>query len=93
MDMAAQGLAVAQFSDINRRDLPFEFMLNAMRLKDGIDLDRYSERTGLLLNTLEPGLQVALDRGLADKAGQRLRPSDRGFDLLSDLQSLFLRSD
>jgi putative oxygen-independent coproporphyrinogen III oxidase len=93
MDMAAQGLAVAQFSDINRRDLPFEFMLNALRLKDGIDLDRYSERTGLLLNTLEPGLQVALDRGLADKAGQRLRPSDRGFDLLSDLQSLFLRSD
>ena len=93
MDMAGRGTAVVQFSNIKRRDLPLEFMLNAMRLKEGVDLSRYSERTGLLLNTLEPGLRAALSRGLAEKEGQWLRPSERGFDLLSDLQALFLPSD
>jgi putative oxygen-independent coproporphyrinogen III oxidase len=93
MKQAQMGLAVTQFEEVPRRQLPFEFMLNALRLKEGFELSRYTERTGLLPNTLEPGLQVALDRGLAEKNGQRLWPSERGFDLLSDLQSLFLRSD
>jgi len=93
MEQAQRGLAVSLTQAIKRSELPFEFMLNAMRLKEGVDLSRYSERTGLLLNTLEPGLQMALERGLAEKAGGRLMPSARGFDLLSDLQSLFLPSD
>ena len=92
MEQAELGLAVSQTQVIKRSELPFEFMLNAMRLKDGVDLRRYSERTGLLLNTLEPGLQTALDRGLVEKEGERLIPSIRGFDLLSDLQALFLPS-
>ncbi len=90
MEQAEQGFAVSQTQAIKRSELPFEFMLNAMRLKDGVDLSRYSERTGLLLSTLEPGLQAALERGLAQRDDQRFLPSARGFDLLSDLQSLFL---
>ncbi len=93
MEQAERGFAVSQTQSIKRSELPFEFMLNAMRLKEGVDLSRYSERTGLLLNTLEPGLQAALERGLVEKHGERLMPSARGFDLLSDLQSLFLPSD
>jgi putative oxygen-independent coproporphyrinogen III oxidase len=93
MQQAERGFAVSQTLAIKRSELPFEFMLNTMRLKEGVDLSRYSERTGLPLNTLEPGLQTALQRGLAEKDGERLMPSARGFDLLSDLQSLFLASD
>ena len=92
MEQAERGFAVSLTQAIKRSELPFEFMLNAMRLKDGVDLSRYSERTGLPLNTLEPGLQTALERSLAEKDGERVFPSARGFDLLSDLQSLFLPS-
>jgi putative oxygen-independent coproporphyrinogen III oxidase len=93
MKQAQMGLAVAQLEEIKRRQLPFEFMLNAMRLKEGISVNRYTERTALLLNTLEPGLASALSRGLIQREGQNLRPTNRGFDLLSDLQAFFLPSD
>ena len=71
-------------------DLPFEFMLNALRLRDGFALRLFSERTGLPLSTIEPALQQAEQRGwLLRKAGQVV-PTERGFDFLSDLQALFL---
>jgi oxygen-independent coproporphyrinogen-3 oxidase len=61
-----------------------------LRLKDGFDLARFGERTGLPLSAIEPGLAEAGRRGLVERDLQRVRPSVRGFDLLSDLQALFL---
>jgi len=77
---------------VARRDLPFEFMLNALRLRDGFQLARYAERTGLPLSSIAPALQVATERGLIerDPAGDTVRASARGFDFLNDLQALFL---
>lgn len=93
MNQAEQGLAVAQVEEVKRKQLPFEFMLNAMRLKEGVQAAHYPERTGLLKHTLEPGLGAALKAGLIHDTAQRLTPTDRGFDLLSDLQALFLTPD
>ena len=90
MDNALRGAPIAQEEEVARADLPFEFMLNALRLKEGFLLQDYVERTGLPLSTIEPALKEAQARGLVERDLLRVQPSERGFDFLSDLQALFL---
>ena len=90
MDNALAGNALSQDEDVKRADLPFEYMLNALRLRDGFLLQDFVARTGLPLTSIEPGLQQAEEKGLITRDMVRVRPTERGFDFLSDLQSLFL---
>ena len=92
MKNALAGNAVSNQHEVSRRDLPFEYMLGALRLRDGFELSRYAERTGLPLSSVAATLQQARERGLidADDGSGQVRPSVRGFDFLSDLQALFL---
>ena len=90
MDNALAGQAVAQDDEVPRTDLPFEYMLNALRLKDGVELARFQERTGLSLNAIRQGLDEAERKGLLTRSLVRIQPTEKGFDFLSDLQSLFL---
>ncbi len=98
MQHALTGQAVSNEHEVARRDLPFEFMLNLLRLRDGFDLARFTERTGLPASAVTPGIHQACEKGLLETAdaGRTVRPTVRGFDFLSDLQALFLpaaRSD
>ena len=90
MDKALAGEAVTQESEVARADLPFEFMLNALRLRDGFALQDFAEKTGLPLTVLQPGLDEAERRGLVTRGLTHIRPTVRGFDFLNDLQALFL---
>jgi oxygen-independent coproporphyrinogen-3 oxidase len=90
MDNALAGKAVAQDDEVARADLPFEFMLNALRLREGFALSEFMERTGLPLTAIEKPLQEAERKGLIERDLARVRPTERGFDFLSDLQGLFL---
>jgi len=93
MDKALVGHAVSNQNEVTRRDLPFEFMLGALRLREGFALARFTERTGLPLSAVMHQVQAAIDRGLlqwADASQQHLLPTVRGFDFLSDLQAMFL---
>ncbi len=90
MEGALAGQAVAQDEEVSRKELPFEFMLNALRLKDGFQLAQFSERTGLPLSAISAALEAAEQRGLIARDWQRAWPTPRGFDFLSDLQGLFL---
>ena len=90
MDHALAGRAVAQDEDVKRADLPFEFMLNALRLREGFALQDFMARTGLPLTAIARGLQEAERKGLIERDMARVRPTERGFDFLSDLQALFL---
>nr|WP_235964770.1 radical SAM family heme chaperone HemW [Caenimonas soli] len=90
MDNALAGQAVAQDDEVSRAELPFEFMLNALRLKEGFELQQFCERTGLPLTAIEQPLQEAERKGLVERGLTRVRPTQRGFDFLSDLQGLFL---
>ena len=90
MDKALAGNAVAQDADVARSELPFEFMLNALRLRDGFPLHDFSARTGLPLGVIEKALEQALAKGLVERDLRRVKPTERGFDFLSDLQALFL---
>ena len=90
MQRALAGQGVAQSQEVSRADLAFEFMLNALRLKDGFDLQLFAERTGLALSAVAPALEQAEQRGLLERDLSRVRPSLRGYDFLNDLQALFL---
>jgi oxygen-independent coproporphyrinogen-3 oxidase len=90
MERALGGTPVAQEEDVARRQLPFEFMLNALRLRQGVPLASFFERTGLPLSSIAPALQEARSNGWLDPDPGWLRPTERGFDFLTDLQSLFL---
>ncbi len=90
MDNALAGQAVAQDDEVKRADLPFEYMLNALRLKEGFALQDFSDRTGLPLSAIQQGLAQAEQKGLVERDFARVRPTQRGFDFLSDLQALFL---
>ena len=82
---------VAQETQVSRSDLPFEFMLNALRLKDGFALQLFAERTGLPMTAIEKELQLAQEKGWLERDLTTVRPSVHGYDFLNDLQSLFLQ--
>lgn len=69
--------------------LPFEFMLNALRLIDGVPQGLYAERTGLTLAD-HPAWTQALQRGLVDPDPAWIRPSALGQRFLNDLMQMFL---
>ncbi len=90
MDNALAGHAVAQDDEVRRTDLPFEYMLNALRLREGFELKDFTERTGLPITSIAKALETAERKGLVVREMGRVRPTERGFDFLSDLQELFL---
>ena len=90
MERALQGHAVSNENLLTAAQLPFEFMLNALRLKEGFEPARFSERTGLPLSSIAKSLAEAEQRGLLQRGLTRIAASERGFDFLNDLQTLFL---
>jgi putative oxygen-independent coproporphyrinogen III oxidase len=93
MQRSSTGQALAQAFEVSRADLPFEFMLNALRLREGFSLDLFTERTGLPLSSIAKGLATAQVQQLIvydEQTPKHLRPTERGFDFLNDLQTLFL---
>ncbi len=87
---APHGQPIAQNAEVAATDLPFEFMLNALRLKEGFEFARFAERCGLPASMLEAGLRQAERQGLIERSLNRVSPTARGFDFLSDLQAMFL---
>ncbi|MBV8604319.1 MAG: oxygen-independent coproporphyrinogen III oxidase-like protein [Pelomonas sp.] len=87
---AQEGQAVSNEHEVARAELPFEFMLNALRLVDGVPMQQFLDRTGLPPSSLAKGLAAARERGLMVDDAARLAATPRGFDFLSDLQQLFL---
>ncbi len=71
-------------------DLRFEFMLNAMRLAQGVSPDLFGHRTGLDILSLEPALDRAVELGLLERDAYRIRPTRNGLLYLNDLLQLFL---
>lgn len=72
------------------QDLPFEFMLNALRLLAGVPAGRFAETTGLTLSALEPALCALREEGLMVRDCGVLAVTDLGRRFLSDVQERFL---
>jgi oxygen-independent coproporphyrinogen-3 oxidase len=74
-------------------DLPFEFMLNALRLREGFTLADFERTTGLAAQTLALGLAELTGKALMAETGGRWRSTGLGFRFLNDLQAAFLPPD
>jgi oxygen-independent coproporphyrinogen-3 oxidase len=70
--------------------LPFEFMLNALRLNDGFTLSRFSATTGLESSAIRPQLDTAIARDWLAQKGDRIRATDLGRRFLNDVIAAFL---
>ena len=84
------GHACAEKALIDSEDLPFEFMLNVLRLTEGVPATLFEARTGLALSTLTPQLSDLRNRGLLVPETTRIAPTAQGRAFLSDLQEAFL---
>jgi oxygen-independent coproporphyrinogen-3 oxidase len=82
--------AVGDTVRIEAADLPFEFMLNALRLNEGFERAGYEARTGLELDAIEMRLKSARERGLLEPTAAGWRPTELGRRFLNDLQASFL---
>lgn len=71
-------------------DLSFDFMLNALRLKNGFDKELFMQRTGQNLQIIDKNLQKAQNLGLIVIIDNKITPSKLGFNHLNSLQELFL---
>ncbi|MHB1216355.1 MAG: radical SAM family heme chaperone HemW [Thiobacillus sp.] len=90
MDAVAQGMHVADTRTLTRSDLPFEFMMNALRLNEGVPAGLFDERTGLPLIVCTAALEQARALGLLAHDATRLKPTLQGQRFLNDLLELFL---
>ena len=90
MDKAGSAAAVARQTSLRDAERPLEFMLNALRLKDGVPAASFSDRTGLSLATIRPQLEAARAAGLLDAGPDTLRATERGARYLNDLLQHFM---
>lgn len=88
--MEQKGNALIESKDIPAADLPFEFMLNTLRLTNGVATNTFSERTGLPLSSISKGLDEASKKGLLDPNPTVLKGTPQGLRYLNNLQELFL---
>ncbi len=86
----AAGAPLLEDAVVAREDVGFEFMLNALRLTDGVPASLFAERTGYPLAIVREGLAAAAARGLIEPDPAVLRPTALGRRFLNDLQALFL---
>ena len=90
MDKAGSAAVLARQTSLRDAERPLEFMLNALRLKDGVPAACFSDRTGLPLAAIRPQLKAARAAGLLDAGPDTLRATERGARYLNDLLQHFM---
>jgi oxygen-independent coproporphyrinogen-3 oxidase len=71
-------------------DLPFEFLLNALRLNEGFEPAAFEARTGVPFQSIAAPCALAMTRGLIHSDGRRWSATTKGLNFLNDLQAIFL---
>jgi putative oxygen-independent coproporphyrinogen III oxidase len=90
MEQVADGRPLQEEVLVSRTDVGFEFMLNALRLADGVPAALFAERTGYPLSLVARGLEAATRKGLLEADPAVVRPTALGRRFLNDLMALFL---
>ncbi|KAG1707645.1 Oxygen-independent coproporphyrinogen-III oxidase-like protein YggW [Nymphon striatum] len=106
MEKAIQGMARSSTSTLEEKDKIFEFMLNALRLKEGFSADLFEQRTHLPFSTIEPIINSAIDKKLmqsrlcitteegihptTSQTQEKFATSEKGWVFLNDVMEMFL---
>lgn len=88
--LIAEKRQALQLHPVSAKDLVFEFMLNALRLTEGVPAALFRERTGISMEEIETLLKKAKERGLLLNDNGRLYASELGKKFLNDLTGMFL---
>jgi len=92
LDSAAKNDFMQEQRTVSSAELPFEFMMNALRLNEGFPTRLFEEHTGLPLSSQTDALLLAQRRGLLEVGTERIAPTLQGRRFLNDLLQLFLTS-
>ena len=90
LENAGQPRAIASEATLAALDLPFEYMMNALRLVEGVPAAEFTQRTGLGMSAIAPILADARKRGWLIESERILRTTETGQRFLNDVISLFL---
>ena len=88
--MTATGGGASNRTPVPHEELPFEFMLNALRLVEGFEVGTFTSRTGLPWETVAARMADLVDEGLIVAAGTCYRASPLGFQFLNDVLLRFV---
>ncbi|MGD9109158.1 MAG: radical SAM family heme chaperone HemW [Gammaproteobacteria bacterium] len=75
---------------INKESLPLEFMLNALRLVDGVPIELFEQCTGLKLSSIKPQLKTAIDQEFIEDNNDRIKPTKKGQQFLNQCLEIFV---
>ena len=80
---------------IQNEDIGLEFLMNALRLQQGFDLNLFEQRTGYPLSTIANGIDTAIEKGLLEKhllhdGSEQIKTSAKGSLFLNEILGLFM---
>ena len=84
------GAPLSEEQEVGAAELPFEYMMNTLRLTEGFAVREFGERTGLQINAADKALNEAERKGLITRDHLRIAPTERGRLFLNELLQLFL---
>ncbi|MBB3048370.1 oxygen-independent coproporphyrinogen-3 oxidase [Litorivivens lipolytica] len=84
------GSRTAQQHTVNTEDLPFEYLMNALRLHEGFTPQHFEARTGLPFSTISGTVHALYEEGLLEEYGDRFRCTETGRRFLDDVVARFL---
>ena len=90
LERVGAGSPLMEQTEVSRSDVGFEFMLNALRLVDGVPAALFAERTGYSLAQIAHAIAEAASKGLLERDPATLKATALGQRFLNDLQALFL---
>jgi putative oxygen-independent coproporphyrinogen III oxidase len=93
LESAGRPQCIGASEAVQRRDLPIEFLMNQLRLREGFAEGTFSERTGLPFEDLEPGLSDCVEAGLIERREGSVRCTDIGWNFLDNVLERFVQSD
>lgn len=91
IELAGSDAVITETRKLNRNDLALEFMMNVLRLKEGVDAGLFLRRTGLPLSIIEKELTQTVDHGLIEWQIDNLKPTKKGQRYLNELLEIFVK--
>jgi putative oxygen-independent coproporphyrinogen III oxidase len=91
IELAGEESVITETRNLNRNELPLEFMMNAMRLKEGVAANLFLQRTGMPLKMMEKELSMATEREFLDWQLDIIKPTIEGQRYLNDLLEMFVK--
>ena len=90
MEKVAQAEPIYEEFSVGTEQIPFEFMMNALRLNQGFDASLFEARTAMPIMSIESTLRQAEQEGFIERDHGRIMPSERGRRFLNRLLEMFL---